>query len=160
LSALLGGLDDLAVLGYGEGTFSPYHVVGHLIIGERTDWIPRARIVLEAGPDRVFEPFDHRATIEPGSSGLGEGPGLGDLLDEFAGLRADNLDVLRSFELDASTLALEGTHPALGRVTLANLIGAWATHDLHHIAQVCKGLAYQHREDVGPWRPYLGVIPG
>jgi len=107
LSALLGGVDrSLATTPYADGAFSPYHVVGHLIIGERTDWIPRARIILEHGPSRPFEPFGHTSTIEPAA-----GPPLEDLLAEFAALRAESLEALRSFDLDADALALEGTHP-------------------------------------------------
>lgn len=152
---LLEGVDEaIATAGYGDATFSPYHVVGHLIIGEREDWIPRARIILAHGVDRPFDPFPHRGTIEPE-----EGPALGELLDQFASLRAANLAALASMDLDERKLRLEGMHPSLGRVTLAQLIATWATHDLHHITQICKGLSFQNRLEVGPWRAFLGVIP-
>lgn len=157
IGAMLGGMDeDLARQRYGEGTFSPFHVVGHLIAGERTDWIPRARIILAEGPRRPFDPFDHQATIEPD-----EGPALIELLQTFDELRQENLKALRGFQLDDAKLALEGTHPdpAFGRVTLGQLIATWATHDLHHIWQIAKGLAYQQRDEVGPWRAYLRIIP-
>ena len=157
LSAMLDGLDEAwLTTPYAPGAFSPYHVVGHLIIGEREDWIPRARIILEHGTSRPFEPFGHRSTIEPG-----EGPDIEGLLDELATLRAQNLEALRSFRLDAAGLALEGTHPdqAIGRVSMRQLIAGWATHDLHHIAQVCKGLAFHNRDAVGAWRASMGIIP-
>lgn len=155
IASLLGGMpEELATRRYGEGTFSPYHVVGHLIIGERTDWIARARVILHEGADQAFDPFDHGATIEPD-----DGPTLHDLIKTFASLREANLVTLSEFSLDDSNLSREGTHPALGRVTLGQLIATWATHDLHHIAQIAKGLAYQQRDEVGPWRAYLGIIP-
>lgn len=159
LRAWLGGLDaEWVTSNYGDGTFSPYNVLGHLIIGEQIDWIPRARIILEHGESRPFDPFPHRATIEPDS-----GRSLVDLLDEFASLRADNLRALRSMDLTPQTLARRGTHPELGPVTLANLIWTWAAHDVHHTAQIAKGLAWQCRDQIGPWRAYLGIlktIPG
>ncbi len=153
IDALLGGLDEAVVRRrYTGGGFSPYHVVGHLIIGERTDWIPRARIILEHGPARVFDPFDPAATIDPG-------PPMAELLETFGRLRAENLAALDAMGLDAASLERQGEHPALGRVTLGQLIATWATHDLHHIAQIAKGLADRNRDEVGPWRAYIGIIP-
>jgi uncharacterized damage-inducible protein DinB len=155
LRALLTGLDPaLTQANYGEGTWSAYEVVGHLIVGEREDWIPRARIILEYGPARPFDPFPHDATIHPTS-----GRPLEDLLDEFATLRAANLDTLRAMRLTPDHLALKGTHPALGQVTLAQLLATWATHDLHHTRQICRALAHQSRNLVGPWRDYLNTLP-
>lgn len=154
LRELLAGLDPaLAVANYGEGTWSAYEVVGHLIIGERTDWIPRARFILDHGPDRPFDPFPHDAAIHPSS-----GRPLENLLDEFATLREANLHSLRAMRLTPDQLGLRGTHPALGRVTLAQLLATWATHDLHHTRQICRALAHQSRDLVGPWRDYLNTL--
>jgi len=154
LRALLGGLDEnWTHHGYGAETFSPYNVVGHLIIGERTDWIPRARIILEHGESLRFDPFDHRATIEPD-----DGPPLADLLDEFASLRASNLDTLRGMNLTKPDFERRGIHPALGPVTLGELLHTWACHDLHHLAQIAKGVAHQGGDGVGPWHEYIGIL--
>ncbi len=154
LHALLAGLDlALTQANYGEGTWSAYEVVGHLIVGEREDWIPRARILLEHGTARPFDPFPHDAAIHPGS-----GRPLDNLLDEFTTLRAANLDTLRAMQLTPDQLDLKGTHPALGQVTLAQLLATWATHDLHHTRQICRALAHQSRDLVGPWRDYLNTL--
>jgi len=145
--------DDLACADYGEGTFSPFDVLGHLIVGEREDWIPRSRIILEHGASRPFEPFDHRATLP-----ADDGWTTPSLLNEFARLRAANLEALDAMALAPADLEKTGMHPALGRVTLGELLHAWCAHDLHHIAQVCKGLAHQARDGVGPWRGYIGIL--
>lgn len=155
LRALLGDLpEDLVRADYGEGTFSPFDVLGHLIIGEREDWIPRARIILERGESRPFDAFDHGARLR-----AEDGWTTASLLDEFARLRGERLDALDAMALTEADLAKTGTHPAFGRVTLGQLLATWATHDLHHIAQVCKALAHQNRDEVGPWRAYLGILP-
>ncbi|MFG0276192.1 MAG: DinB family protein [Phycisphaerales bacterium] len=155
LRALLGDLpDDLACANYGPDTFSPFDVLGHLIVGEREDWIPRARIILEHGESRPFTPFDHTARLR-----AEDGWTTASLLDAFARLRGENLAALDAMALTDADLAKTGTHPAFGRVTLGQLLTTWATHDLHHIAQVCKALAFQHRDGVGPWRAYLGILP-
>lgn len=148
-----GATPEALVSPYAPGSFSPYNAVGHLIIGERTDWIPRARIILEHGESRPFDPFGHQSTIEPA-----EGPPPGELLAEFTRLREDNLAALDAMRLTEADLARTGTHPALGVVTLGQLISTWAAHDLHHTAQVCKGLAAAYRDRVGPWRAYLGIL--
>jgi hypothetical protein len=137
----------------GAGTFSPFDVVGHLIDGEETDWIPRARIILARGRDPRFEPYDrfrHR--------GRNADRSLTSLLSEFARLRAANLELLRSWRLTAAELDLPGIHPSLGRVTLRELLAAWVVHDLGHVAQVARVMAKQYREEVGPWLPYLPVL--
>jgi len=137
----------------GLETFSPFDVVGHLIDGEETDWIPRARIILARGPNPAFEPYDrfrHRDRNAQRS--------LGSLLEEFAHLRAANLDVLRAWGLTEADLDLPGVHPGLGRVTLRQLLAAWVVHDLGHIAQVARVMAKQYREEIGPWMPYLPVV--
>jgi DinB superfamily len=154
LRALLDGLDDAWVRGTeGPATFSPFDVVGHLIDGEETDWIPRARIILSRGPDVRFEPYDRFRHLSRNA-----GRSLSSLLDEFARLRAANLDLLGSWKLTTSELDLRGEHPSLGPVTLRQLLAAWVVHDLGHLAQVARVMAKQYREEVGPWVPYLPVL--
>lgn len=152
--ALLGGLpEDWTAPNEGPDTFSAFDNLGHLIHGERTDWIPRARIILAEGPSRRFEPFDRFAQQRESA-----GRTMRQLLDEFERLRAGNLAILRSWQLTERELALEGEHPALGRVTLRQLLAAWVAHDLGHVAQTARVLARQYREAVGPWREYLPVL--
>lgn len=152
--ALLEGLPpELTHRGYGDGTWSAYEVVGHLIIGEREDWIARTRIILRDGVDRPFDPFPHDAAIHPDS-----GRSLAELLEEFSELRGRNLETLRGLSLPESALERRGTHPALGEVTLAELLATWSTHDLHHIRQICKAVAWQSRDLVGPWRDYINTL--
>ncbi len=137
----------------GPDTFSPFDVVGHLIDGEETDWIPRARIILAQGAARRFEPYDrvrHRSR--------NAGRTLDALLVEFARLRAANLDLLRSWDLTEKELALQGEHPSLGVVTLRQLLATWVVHDLGHLAQVARVMAKQYTDDVGPWIEYLPVL--
>lgn len=154
LRALLEGVGAPWVRGTeGPDTFSPFDVVGHLIDGEETDWIPRARIILAQGPDLRFEPYDrfrHR-TRNAGAS-------LESLLTEFARLRAANLELLRSWKLGARELDLPGGHPSLGPVTLRQLLAAWVVHDLGHVAQVARVMAKQYRDEVGPWVSFLPVL--
>ena len=137
----------------GEGTWSVFDVVGHLIHGERTDWMPRARMVLEFGETRKFDPFDRA-----GHAREVEGRSLGQLLDEFAGLRSANLDELRALNLQPEDLERRGRHPALGSVTLSQLLATWAVHDLTHLHQISRIMAHQYRAAVGPWNEYLGVL--
>jgi hypothetical protein len=153
--ALLAGLPDdwITTASEGPGTFSPYDNVGHLIHGERTDWIPRAQIILAQGSDRRFAPYDRFAQIRES-----QGKTLDDLLDEFTRLRAENLTTLRAWNLTDRQLALEGEHPALGRVTLRQLLATWVAHDLGHLAQTSRVMAKRYREAVGPWREYLPVL--
>lgn len=154
LRSWLGGQEDGWVMGdYGPGTFSAYKVVGHLIVAERLDWIPRARIILSEGTGRPFDAFDPTSTIGPES-----GRPLEALLDEFAQMRRSNIDTLAAMNLTAEKLAMKGRHPALGEVTLAQLIATWAVHDLHHLRQIGKAMAHQWREQVGPWRAYLNTL--
>lgn len=138
---------------YGEGTFTPFDVIGHLIHGERTDWIVRARIILEHGPARPFDAYDRYAQFEES-----RGKTLAQLLDEFDRLRAENITALREMAPTAEQLASCGTHPRLGSVTLENLLATWVAHDLNHIAQVAKCMATQYGEAVGPWRAYLTIL--
>lgn len=152
--ALLGGLPDAwTTTNEGPDTFSPFDNVGHLIHGERTDWIPRARIILAQGADRRFEPYDRFAQIRES-----RGKTLAQLLDEFASARAENLATLRGWTLTERELTLEGEHPALGTVTLRQLLATWVAHDLGHVAQTARVMAKQYREAVGPWRAYLPVL--
>ena len=137
----------------GENTWSPFEIVGHLIHGERTDWIPRVKLLLQFGESRAFEPFDRG-----GHTRQIQGKSLGQLLDEFAHLRSENLDQLRELNLRPEDLERRGRHPALGTVTLAELLATWATHDLTHLHQISRVMAYQYREAVGPWSIYLGVL--
>ena len=154
LHALLDGLTEPWIRGVeGPDTFSAFDVVGHLIDGEETDWIPRARIILARGANPLFEPYDrfrHRAR--------NAGRSLSSLLEEFARLRQANLDLLRSWQLTPPALELPGIHPTLGRVTLRQLLATWVAHDLGHLAQVARVMAKQYRGEVGPWEPFLPVL--
>jgi hypothetical protein len=152
--ALLGGLSDQWIAGNeGPDTFSPFDNLGHLIHGERMNWIPRARIILAQAADRRFEPHDRFAQIRES-----QGKRLDDLLDKFAELRANNLATLRGWNLSDREFALEGVHPEFGPVTLGQLLATWVAHDLGHVAQTARVMAKQYREAVGPWRAYLPVL--
>jgi len=154
LASLLVGLPDAWTRATeGPGTFSPFDVVGHLIDGEETDWIPRARIILAGGPDPRFVPFDRFRHRERNA-----GRTLDSLLAEFARLREDNLVVLRGWRLTAEALELPGIHPSLGPVTLRQHLASWVAHDLGHLAQVARVMAKQYKDAVGPWAPYLPVL--
>lgn len=152
--SLLAGLpDSWTTANEGPDTFSAYDNVGHLLHGERADWIPRAKIILAQSSDRRFEPYDRFAQIRES-----QGKSLGELLDEFDRLRKINLEILRSWNLTDREFKLEGEHPELGAVTLSQLLAAWVAHDLGHIAQTARVMAKQYREAVGPWRAYLPVL--
>jgi len=154
LGALLAGLPPAWTdATEGPDTWSPYVVIGHLIHGERTDWMPRARIILAQGPDRRFTPYDRLAQFRES-----QGRPLEHLLDEFAGLRASNLATLTGWQLTDAQLALTGEHPAFGSVTLRQLLATWVAHDLAHLVQVARVMATQYRDAVGPWRAYLSVM--
>ncbi len=161
LNALLRGLPNLWVRshegrsGEGKDTWSAFDIVGHLIVGERTDWMPRVRIILEYGEARPFDPFDRLAQSKEDQ---GKSLEIDQLLDEFARLRQENLAALRSLNLQPRDLARRGVHPALGVVTLSQLLATWATHDLTHVHQISRVMAYQYRDAVGPWSAYLGVL--
>ena len=154
LRAMLAGLPPAWTdANEGPETWSPYVIVGHLIHGERTDWIARAQIILSQGPDRRFTPYDRFAQFRES-----QGKSLANLLDEFARLRSDNVATLNGWHLSDAQLALEGEHPEFGRVTLRQLLATWVAHDLGHIAQTARVMAKQYREAVGPWRAYLPVM--
>ncbi len=137
----------------GENTWSAFDVVGHLIHGERTDWIPRAKRILEFGETRAFDPFDRFAQARES-----QGKSLSQLLDEFARLRTENLDQLRALNLNPEDLSRRGRHPSLGVVTLSQLLATWAAHDLTHVHQLSRIMAHQYRAAVGPWTAFLGVM--
>jgi hypothetical protein len=137
----------------GPETWSPYVILGHLVHGERTDWIPRAEIILAQGASRLFQPFDRFAQFEES-----RGKSLDDLLDEFTRRRTESLTTLASWRLSDAQLSLEGEHPVFGTVTLRQLIATWVAHDLGHIAQTTRVMAKQYREAVGPWEAYLPVL--
>jgi hypothetical protein len=137
----------------GENTWSAFDVVGHLIHAERADWIPRAKVILQFGETQAFEPFDRQ-----GHAREVQGKSPGQLLDEFARVRTENLGELRALNLRPEDLARRGRHPSLGAVTLAQLLATWAAHDLTHLHQISRIMAYQYREAVGPWSRYLGVL--
>ena len=153
LGALLGGLPDVwARATEGEGTWSPYDVVGHLIHGERADWLPRARHILSGDP-RPFAPFDRAAQFSESA-----GKSLEDLLGEFDGLRGRNVAELLAMELSESDLARAGRHPDFGEVTLGQLLAAWVVHDLDHVAQIARTMAKVYADAVGPWAAYLSIL--
>lgn len=137
----------------GGNTFNAFDVIGHLIHGERTDWMPRAKRILEFGESRAFDRFDRLAQQRES-----QGKSLGQLLDEFAPLRSENLTQLRALNLTPKDLERRGLHPELGPVTLSQLLATWAAHDLTHLHQISRIMAHQYREAVGPWSAYLGVM--
>ena len=156
LDALLRGLPAAWVTAHeGGDTWSPFDVVGHLIHGERTDWMPRVGIILDHGENRTFDRFDRLAQFAESASRTLDG-----LLDEFARLRQDNLRALTALRLAPQDLERRGRHPALGVVTLRQLLATWVAHDLDHVVQISRVLARQYSDEVGPWRAYLRIISG
>ena len=154
LNALLRDLPEtLTMRNEGDKSWTAFDVIGHLIHAERTDWIPRAKIILQFGDTQSFAPFDRLGHLRET-----EGKSLGQLLDEFARVRSESLDELRKLKLQPKDLDRAGRHPALGAVTLSELLSTWAGHDLTHLHQVSRILAYQYREAVGPFKIYLGVL--
>jgi hypothetical protein len=154
LDALLRGLPNTWVRSNeGQDTWSALDIVGHLIVGERTDWMPRVRIILENGEARPFHPFDRFA-----QSRESQNKSLEQLLDDFARLRRENLSALQALNLQQQDLTRRGRHPALGVVTLSELLATWAIHDLTHLHQLSRVMAHQYRDAVGPWSAYLGVL--
>src|SRR5215203_5688549 len=137
----------------GPETWSPYDVIGHLIHGEETDWIPRVKIIIEHGETRAFEPFDRVAMFDEA-----KGKSIVELLDTFAHLRAENLRELQTMNLTADLLDKRGRHPELGVVTLKQLLSTWVVHDLGHIRQVVRVMSKQYREAVGAWKAYLSIL--
>ncbi len=154
LNSLLRGLPDAWIqTTEGDGTWNAREIVGHLIFGERIDWIPRARIILAGDATRSFEPFDRRGYVREIS-----GKSLDSLLDEFARVRTDNLAELRALHLQPGDFSLRAQHPELGSVTLAQLLAAWVGHDLTHLHQISRVFAHRYHEAAGPWTAFLGVM--
>jgi uncharacterized damage-inducible protein DinB len=137
----------------GGETWSVFDVLGHLVHGEKTDWIPRMEIILSGRADKTFEPFDRFAQFNES-----EGKTLAELLDEFKALRQKNVGLLRSKKLTGEDLDETGAHPALGQVTLRQLLATWTVHDLDHVAQISRVMAKQYKEEVGPWTEYLRIL--
>jgi len=137
----------------GPGTWSPFDIVGHLVHGERTDWMPRLAMILEHGESRGFEPFDRFAMLQTSRD-----KSLADLLEAFATLRAANLEQLAARRLQPEDLKRRGRHPELGTVTLAELLATWVTHDLEHLAQIARVMGREYTAAVGPWRAYLPML--
>jgi hypothetical protein len=133
--------------------WTPFDVVGHLIHGEETDWMPRLRIVLEYGEARPFEPFDREAQFQKS-----KGKTLRELIERFTGLRAENLKALHGLNLTSAQMKLRGTHPELGTVTVEQLLATWTAHDLTHLAQISRVMAKRYMTAVGPWKQYIGVL--
>ncbi len=154
LRAMLVGVDERwTEPDYGPGTWSAREVVAHLIFGERTDWVPRIMHILEHGQTRAIQPFD-RAGHKP----LLAGHTLVELLDIFERERAEALARVRSMSLNETDLSRTGTHPKLGSVTLGNLLATWVVHDLNHVSQIAKAMAYQYKSEVGAWEQYLSIL--
>jgi hypothetical protein len=153
LRAMLGDLSDDWTGGGTEDDWSPYDIVGHLIHGEKTDWIPRAQIILEHGASRPFTPFDRWAQFENS-----KGKTLAQLLDEFETLRKENIEILRAMEITPEKLALKGMHPELGEIDMEKLLSTWVVHDLNHIRQIVKFMAGKYAENVGIWKQYLLIL--
>jgi hypothetical protein len=156
LDAMLRGLPTGWIDAHEGGTtWSPFDVIGHLIHGEQTDWVPRAKIILEHGEGRAFTKFDRFAQFA-----ASEGRTLDSLLDEFAALRRDNVRELESLRPSEADLDRRGRHPELGVVTLRQLLATWVAHDLDHVVQISRAIARQYTDEVGPWRAYLRIISG
>jgi uncharacterized damage-inducible protein DinB len=137
----------------GPDSWSPFDIVGHLIHGERTDWIPRIELLLQHGENRAFTPFDRFAQFQES-----RGKSLPELLDTFAELRGSNVERLTSLQLTSEDFERRGRHPELGQVTLGQLIATWVVHDLNHIGQIARVMSRQYRSEVGPWIEYLPVL--
>lgn len=137
----------------GPHTWSAFDIVGHLIHAERTDWIPRARMIRQIGESQAFPPFDRQAQFRET-----QGKSLSELLDKFSRLRSESLAELASWNLGPDDLELRGRHPIFGAVTLAQLLATWAAHDLTHLHQLSRVMAHQYRDAVGPWIAFLGVL--
>lgn len=154
IESMLSGLnEDWLMNNEGPDTWSPYDVIGHLIYGEKTDWIPRTKIILSDNNNKNFVPFDRFAQLTEKKKKT-----ITELLVEFKKLRKENLDYLRSLQVDDATLNKTGIHPAFGEVSLQQMLATWTVHDLNHIAQIARVMAKQYKEAVGPWVEYLRVL--
>lgn len=154
LRTLLSGLSAAWLRGTeGADSWSAYHIVGHLIHGEKTDWIPRTKMILEHGESQTFVPFDRTWMLH-----LPQDRPLPEMLDEFAALRSNNVTILKGLRLDAQQVKKTGRHPDFGAVTLEQLLATWVVHDLGHLSQIARVMAKQYTVEVGPWRQYLPVL--
>ncbi len=154
LEHLLSGLsNEWTTSNEGENTWSPYDVIGHLIHGEKTDWIPRAQIILSDAPNKTFEPFDRFAQMSADKQ-----KSLEELLAEFKALRSENINLLKAFSVNKKTLTQTGIHPELGQTNLKNLLATWVVHDLGHITQISRVMAKQYKTEVGPWEQFLTIL--
>ena len=154
LDSLLTGLsDDWIFADEGDKTWSAFDVLGHLIHGEKTDWIARLNIILDDAGDKHFKPFDRFAQFEES-----KGKTMTMLLEEFKTLRASNIIILKKLAITPELLNKKAIHPSFGEVTLHNLLSTWVAHDLNHIAQIVRVMAHQYQEDVGPWKEYLRIL--
>lgn len=154
LKSLLDGLSkDWTQNNEGKNTWSPYDVIGHLIHGEKTDWIPRLKIMLGNHSNKSFEPYDRFAQFE-----MSKGKSIDELLVEFESLRSENINTLRRMKITKQSESLEGLHPELGVVTIRHLVSAWVVHDLGHISQISRVMAKQYTSEVGPWPKYLTIL--
>jgi hypothetical protein len=154
MNALLRGLPDIWIrTNEGTDTWSAFDILGHLIHAERVDWMPRIRIILQNGEARPFDPLDRLAQLKES-----QGKSLDQLLDDFTTLRSESLTALQALNLQPEDLTRRGRHPALGAVTLSQLLSTWAVHDLTHLHQLSRVMAHQYRDAVGPWNSYLGVL--
>ena len=154
IEKLLSGLPEAWIkTNEGPDTWSPYDIVGHLIQGEKTDWIPRVQIILNDGEDKTFAPFDRFAQFE-----ASKGKSLEQLLEEFAWLRKQNVKTLQSMQLHNQKLEKTGMHPDLGVVTLSQLLATWVAHDLSHINQMSRVMARFYKEEAGPWKAYISIL--
>lgn len=154
IQTLLSGLsEDWILKNEGPDTWSPYDITGHLIYGEKTDWIPRAKIILGHSEDKSFKPFNRFAQFTES-----KGKSISELLHEFKTLRFKNIQILKGLNIDEHKLKLTGVHPEFGEVTLKQLLSTWVVHDLGHIAQISRVMAKQYKIETGPWEAYLGVL--
>lgn len=154
LEVLLKGIpDEWLTNNEGENTWSPYEIVGHLIHGEKTDWIPRTKIILSDTQNKTFDPFDRFAQKRESQT-----KSITTLLEEFKELRTDNIKELRSLKINDASLCKKGIHPELGEANLQELLSTWVVHDLGHISQITRVMAKQYKDEVGPWINYLGVL--
>ena len=139
----------------GPNTWRPFDVVGHLIHGERADWMPRVEHILRHGDAVPFPPFDREAMFA-----ASQGRSLGELLDTFERLRAESLARLDALGLTDADVSRRGRHPDFGVVTLGQHLSTWVAHDLGHISQIVRVMARQYTDAVGPWKAYLSILKG
>ena len=156
IKKMLDGLNDEWIYANeGDNTWSAFDVMGHLIEGEKSDWIPRMQIILSDSPEKKFEPFDRFKQFEES-----KGKNISQLIAEFKRLRQKNIKILKDAKIDKAALARKGIHPGLGEVTLQQLLATWVTHDLAHLLQISRVMVKQYREEIGPWEAYFSVFGG